>query len=98
MHAGCPGHDAPHDKGKKGEMECCKSFPIASVDAAKNLGSYDANVFALQLFLAVEVLAPESPQSALRPLELDIGPPFATSFAELVLQRSVLAHAPPSFA
>ena len=27
--------------------------------------------------------------------ELDTGPPVAASFAELVLQRSILAHAPP---
>ena len=29
--------------------------------------------------------------------ELDTGPPFAASFAELILQRSLLAHAPPLF-
>jgi hypothetical protein len=29
---------------------------------------------------------------------LDTGPPESSSFAELVLQRSLLAHAPPSFA
>jgi hypothetical protein len=28
-------------------------------------------------------------------LELDTGPPGAVSFSELVLQRSLLAHAPP---
>jgi hypothetical protein len=30
------------------------------------------------------------------PLFLDTGPPDAHSFAELILQRSLLAHAPPS--
>ena len=34
-------------------------------------------------------------ETHLSPLELDTGPPFAGSFAESVLQRSVLAHAPP---
>jgi hypothetical protein len=34
-------------------------------------------------------------QSATSPLSLDTGPPGARSFAELILQRSVLAHAPP---
>jgi hypothetical protein len=33
--------------------------------------------------------------SALAPLLLDTGPPAARSFAELILQRSLLAHAPP---
>jgi hypothetical protein len=37
-------------------------------------------------------------QSATSPLLLDTGPPGARSFAELILQRSVLAHAPPVFA
>ena len=30
-----------------------------------------------------------------RAFELDTGPPFSQSFAESVLQRSILAHAPP---
>ena len=33
---------------------------------------------------------------AVAPLLLDTGPPGAFSFAELILQRSLLAHAPPS--
>ena len=37
-------------------------------------------------------------KTQLPPLELDTGPPFAGSFAESVLQRSILAHAPPSLA
>jgi hypothetical protein len=32
------------------------------------------------------------------PLLLDTGPPGARSFAELILQRSLLAHAPPILA
>jgi hypothetical protein len=32
---------------------------------------------------------------AAAPLLLDTGPPGAFSFAELILQRSLLAHAPP---
>jgi hypothetical protein len=30
------------------------------------------------------------------PLFLDTGPPKARTFAELILQRSLLAHAPPA--
>jgi hypothetical protein len=39
------------------------------------------------------VFAP--PKIPFRGATLDTGPPGATSFAELVLQRSILAHAPP---
>jgi hypothetical protein len=35
-------------------------------------------------------------RAALAPLFFDTGPPGAHSFAELILQRSLLAHAPPS--
>jgi hypothetical protein len=35
-------------------------------------------------------------QMTVAPLFLDTGPPDAHSFAELILQRSLLAHAPPS--
>jgi hypothetical protein len=38
-------------------------------------------------------------ESRLTPIiEWDTGPPGAHSFAESVLQRSILAHAPPSLA
>ncbi|PZR77122.1 MAG: hypothetical protein DLM52_05205, partial [Chthoniobacterales bacterium] len=92
-HAGCPGHNSPEKGGKSGEMECCKSFPPASVDAAKTLVSYDGTDFSLQVYFVTALLAPEESQRDLRPLELDTGPPFATSFVESVLQRSILAHA-----
>ncbi len=94
-HAGCPGHGAPKKDGKSGEMECCKSFPPASVEAGKTLVSYDANQFALQTYLVTALLSPENSRRELRPLELNTGPPRAPSFVESVLQRSILAHAPP---
>ena len=97
-HAHCPGHHSSHEGDRGDEMECCKSFPPASVDAGKNLVSYDSNFFVLQLYLVSALLAPESSASDLRPLELDTGPPFSFSFVESVLQRSLLAHAPPSLA
>src|SRR2546430_5004071 len=37
-------------------------------------------------------------QTTLAPLFLDTGPPGAHSFAELILQRSLLTHAPPILA
>lgn len=98
MHAGCPGHGSPKKDGKSGEMECCKSFPPASVDAGKTVVSYDSNNFALQLYFVTALVAPEGSDRDLRPLELDTGPPRAPWFVESVLQRSIPAHAPPSVA
>ncbi|MGH8162829.1 MAG: hypothetical protein ACREP1_00675, partial [Rhodanobacteraceae bacterium] len=98
MHAECPGHHSPHHDGGGGEMECCKSFPPAAVDAGKNLVSYDFHSFVLQLYFVSAVLPREESRLDLRPLELDTGPPFAGSFVESVLQRSILAHAPPTLA
>lgn len=95
MHDGCPGHGSPQHNEKGGDPQCCKSFPPASVDAGKNLASYDTNLFALQLYFVTVAPVPENSGVDLRPLELDTGPPLAISFAESVLQRSILAHAPP---
>lgn len=94
-HAGCPGHGAPKKEGKSSEMECCKSFPPASVNAGKTFVSYDANQFAFQIYFVTALLSPDDSERELRPLELDTGPPRAPWFTESVLQRSLLAHAPP---
>ncbi len=48
----------------------------------------------IQDWIVVELIS--AAETQLSPLELDTGPPFAGSFAESVLQRSILAHAPPS--
>ncbi len=94
-HAGCPGHGSPKKDGKSGEMECCKSFPPASVDAGKTLVGYDANQFVFQIYFVTALISAEDSERELRPLELDTGPPRAHWFIESVLQRSILAHAPP---
>ena len=47
----------------------------------------------IQDWIVVELIS--AAETQLLPLELDTGPPFARSFAESVLQRSILAHAPP---
>lgn len=65
------------------------------VAAAKNPVAFDTFSFAAHLYFTTAVFAVEQSRVELRPLELDIGPPFAASFVESVLQRSILAHAPP---
>ncbi len=47
----------------------------------------------IQYWIVAELIS--VPETQLSPLELDTGPPFAGSFTESVLQRSILAHAPP---
>lgn len=94
-HEGCPGHEAPGEDGNTGEMQCCKEFPPANLGAAKNPVAFDSFSFTTQLYFATAVVAAEQSRAELHPLELDTGPPFAASFAESVLQRSILAHAPP---
>ncbi len=97
-HPGCPGH---HSRDKEGDshddVACCKSFPPAAfADDAKKLVTFDTHSFALQYYFATALIFPENVGSELRPLELDTGPPPALSFVESVLQRSILAHAPPT--
>jgi hypothetical protein len=50
--------------------------------------------FILKPYLLHEML-PEISQPARPLLALDTGPPEVLSFSESVLQRSILAHAPP---
>lgn len=92
----CPGHKAPADEQKSGDCgdaSCCKSLS-APIALAKNLVGYDLGIFAAIGYLANECNALVGQHDA--PIsELDTGPPGADSFAESVLQRSLLAHAPP---
>jgi hypothetical protein len=83
-----------------------KPKPVSNSTCCKNLqaiASKCANAFATKLFalcqidFGVQSLAP-SPKVTTSPLQLDTGPPGAQSFAELILQRSILAHAPPLLA
>ena len=87
------GDNAPlkHDQHKS--IECCKGGHPAISPIAKKPVNRD---FSLTAHFYVIALVPfPNGSSATTVLELDTGPPFAGSFAEVVLQRSILAHAPP---
>lgn len=90
----CPGHSQPKKKPSQGELPCCKLL-VATAAPVKTSAGYDSNLFVLQLYLADGFQLVIEP-SAAPVLELDIGPPDVRTFAESVLQRSILAHAPPS--
>lgn len=86
----CPFHSHPA-KPKNVEQPCCKILRALAVKLAKNPTPTVVDVD-LQ-FAEFVVSAP--PKISVDPISLDTGPPGSISFAELVLQRSILAHAPP---
>ncbi len=93
MHSACCGNQQPagepHDSAPQ---ECCKSLnvlPAVTAKIAVTTPPILVDLAALFAAAAVEVEAP-------RLLEwMDSGPPRASSFAEIVLQQSLLSHAPP---
>jgi hypothetical protein len=91
-------HGVPHAPGKsdRDQAPCCKVLR-ATIELSKPLVAYDSSNFSLQPDLAGLIILVDH-LASLRPLELDTGPPPYESFAESVLQRSILAHAPPFLA
>ena len=92
----CPFHSKPaKQKEQSSQVQCCKILRAVvfakTKDWARNDAKFcDAN-FPVQVGAFVVYLS-----RAVAPLLLDTGPPLrAFSFAELILQRSLLAHAPP---
>ncbi len=93
-HAHCHGQSAPAPlKQQNGEdMPCCKT--LKAVTPAKISANPNVLDFTLKDYFSIVLLADVSIGRA-ETLELDTGPPRALSFSESVLQRSLLAHAPP---
>ena len=90
--------ESPPQEEKERECDgskCCKSLSAPSLGFAKNIASYDASLFVAISFAAYEQPSLGSGHDAAI-AEIDTGPPRSASFAETVLQRSILAHAPPS--
>ena len=90
--SGCPMHSAPAEKKPATKLPCCKDLRAV---AAKAVASALAATIRWvgQDYAAVIFVSP--PPVAIGVDGLDTGPPDAFSFAESVLQRSILAHAPP---
>ena len=76
-------------------MACCKDFSKAAKTDNSSPQFKNAVIKLLTFFNGVHAL-PSAPKADLNPHYFDSGPP--SSFAESVLQRSVLAHAPPILA
>ena len=94
----CPFHSKPtKQKKQSSQVQCCKVLRAVFFAETKHWARdgakfCDAN-FPVQARIFVVY-----PSRAVATLLLDTGPPGAFSFAELILQQSLLAHAPPLLA
>lgn len=79
-----------------GTIVCCKAVQAVAQDAAK-MDNIKPNLAQL-LFAVAWILELERQDESRAVLNIrgDTLPPSAISFSELVLQRSLLAHAPPA--
>jgi len=99
VQAGCPFHSKPAKQEKQSAgAQCCKILRAVASVATKSWTRDDAKFSEADRYYEERRLITEHSQTTLVPLFLDTGPPCADSFAELILQRSLLAHAPPSLA
>ena len=87
------GDKAPLNDNQHRSIECCKGGHPAISPVAKEAASQDLSFSAHSYFIGLVVFPDASLLANI--VELDTGPPFPSSFAEVVLQRSILAHAPP---
>ena len=96
--AACPFHSKPEKQKKQSsQVQCCKILRAVVSTIAKSWARGDGDVSDIHFpFEDCRLLAHF--RDALAPLLLDTGPPGAHSFAELILQRSLFAHAPPTVA
>ncbi len=94
-HQHCCGNQSPVKSKQESGIECCKTLRATLSGGAKDFVGYDTSLFALQLYFVRPIISANDSMATPRVLELDTGPPFANTFAESVLQRSILAHAPP---
>jgi len=91
----CPFHSNPaKQKEQSSQVQCCKVLRAVVFAKTKNWARDDAK-FCDANFLVQASAFVAHPLRAVAPLLLDTGPPGAFSFAELILQESLLAHAPP---
>lgn len=96
--AACPFHSKPEkQKEQSSQVQCCKILRAVVPTISKSWTRGDADVSDIHFpFEACRLLGYF--RDPLAPLLLDTGPPGAHSFAELILQQSFLAHAPPTVA
>ncbi len=91
----CPFHSKPaKQKGQSSQIQCCKVLRAVVFAKTKDWARNDAKFGDASFPVQAGTFVVYSSRS-IAPLLLDTGPPSAFSFAELILQRSLLSHAPP---
>ena len=97
VEAGCPFLSKPAKQEQPSTgAQCCKILRAVAPVATKSWTRDDAKFSEANRYYDERTLITAYLQTTVAPLFLDTGPPGAHSFAELILQRSLLAHAPPS--
>jgi len=95
VQAGCPFHSKPaKQKQQSSQVQCCKILRALVFAKTKDWARNDAKFCDVNFPVHAGAFVVYSSRTV-APLLLDTGPPGAFSFAELILQRSLLAHAPP---
>ena len=93
---GCPFHSKPaKQKEQSSQVQCCKILRAVNFAKTKGWSRNQAKFCDAKFPVEAAAFFASSPR-AVEPLLLDTGPPGAFSFAELILQRSLPANAPPS--
>jgi len=95
-HGATPTNESPVKPDHKDGVECCKVLRATLLKPSTNLLPGNIGIVGAYDFFVVLISSGQESRS-IKLIERDLGPPGADSFAESVLQRSVLAHAPPSF-
>jgi hypothetical protein len=91
----CPFHSNPaKQKEQSSQVQCCKVLRAVFFAKTKHWARDDAKFCDANFPVQARTFV-VYPSGAVAPLLLDTGPPGAFSFAELILQQSLLAHAPP---
>jgi hypothetical protein len=91
----CPFHSKPaKQKEQSSQVQCCKILRAVVFAKTKDWARNDAKFSDANFPVQSSAFVAYSSR-AVAPLLLDTGPPGAFSFAELILQRSLFAHAPP---
>lgn len=88
---------SPAKKSSEEEMPCCKVLRATLAKDPTVDPGFIKFAQPTDYPKAVESVWSSSLPHAVIGNELDTGPPFVSSFAELILQRSLFAHAPPFF-
>jgi len=95
----CPFHSKPaKQKEQSSQVQCCKILRAVVFAKTKDWARNDTKCCDANFPIPAGAFVVYSSRPV-APLLLDTGPPLrAFSFAELILQQSLLAHAPPFLA